>query len=147
MSAALRKQVSDPTVKATVAAHAATDAILGAISQQMMRIGFADGLDVDQDRELRRLLWLKVLARINQRRDPRLGVVAAAIGRAPEPTRAAAMVASGLLDVAVGIEYLSKTLADAVVNELNGFCHASVVRGAIRRGLVDLFNAQARGDE
>jgi hypothetical protein len=85
---AARDQVLDPTTKSTVAAHAATASVLRVMSQEMMRLGFADGGEVDQDWQLRRLVWLKVLARIDQKRDPRVGVVAAAIGRAPEPTRA-----------------------------------------------------------
>lgn len=142
MSAA-RDQVLDPTMKPTVAAHAATASVLRVMSQEMMRLGFADGGEVDQDWQLRRLIWLKLLARIDQKRDPRVGTVAAAIFRAPEPpTRTHALIASGLLDMATGINALAKTLAEAVTNELNGFVHESRVQSAIRQALVDLFNGQ-----
>jgi hypothetical protein len=58
-----------------------------------------------------------------------------------QPTRAQALVASGLLDIAVGIEDLSGALADAVAYELNGFCSHWQVRAAIRRGIGDLLNS------
>lgn len=141
MSAA-HDQVLDPSMKPTVAAHAATASVLRVMSQEMMRLGFSDGGEVDQDWQLRRLIWLKLLARIDQKRDPRVGVVATAIMRAPAPTRAQALIASGLLDMAAGIDALAKTLAEAVTNELNGFVHESRVQSAIRQALVDLFNGQ-----
>lgn len=66
-----------------------------------------------------------------------------AVVRAPEPpTRASAVVASGLLDVAAGIEDLAKTLARSVVNELNGYASEAAMHSAIRRSLVDLLNSQ-----
>ena len=139
---AVRDQVLDPTVKPTVAAHAATASVLRVMSQEMMRLGFADGGEVDEDWQLRRLIWLKVLARIDRKRDPRVGTVVSAIARAPEPTRAQALIASGLLDVAAGIDALAKTLAEAVTNELNGFVSDARVRSAIRQALVDLFNGK-----
>jgi hypothetical protein len=44
--------------------------------------------------------------------------------------------------MAAGIDALTKTLAEAVSNELNGFVHESRLQWAIRQGLVDLFNGQ-----
>lgn len=58
-----------------------------------------------------------------------------------KPTRAQALVASGLLDIAVGIEDLSGALADAVAYELNGFVSHWQIRAAIRRGIGDLLNS------
>jgi hypothetical protein len=58
-----------------------------------------------------------------------------------QPTRAQALVASGLLDIAVGIEDLSGALADAVAYELNGFVSHWQIRSAIRRAIGDLLNS------
>lgn len=148
MSAGLREKVADRTVTATAAAYAVTDAMLNAMSREMIQAGLVDGLEAGEDRELRRLVWSSVLRRIDRKRDPMASVVTMAVARAPEPpTRASALVASGLLDVAAGAEALARTLARSVVNELNGYVSEAAVCSAIRRGLVDLLNGQARDAE
>lgn len=144
MSAALREKVIDRSVKATAAAHAVTEAMLNAMSREMMAAGLVDGLEAGEDHELRRLVWSSVLRRIDRKRDPLASVVTMAVSRAPEPpTRAAAMVASGLLGVAAGAEDLARTLARSVVNELNGYVSEAAVCSAIRRGIVDVLNGTA----
>jgi hypothetical protein len=93
------------------------------------------------------MIWLAVLRRIDRKRDPMRSVVSMAVARAPEPTRASALVASGLLDVAVGAEDLARTLARSVVDELQGFVSEAAVSSAIRRAIVDLLNGQAQDAE
>lgn len=147
MSAAVRRQVSDPTVEATAAAHAVTNSVLDAMARQMIRCGIDADLEAGENRELRRSVWLDVLRRIDRQRSPMKSVVDTAVARAPAPpTRAAALIASGLLDIGKGIESLSAALAEAVANELNGSVHASVVRGAIKRAIVDLLNGGQIGE-
>jgi hypothetical protein len=147
MSAALRLKVAHPSVPATAAANAVTGSVMKAISREMWAAGFDDGFEDGEDRELRRLLWLAVLRRIDRKRDPMQAVVSMAVARAPEPpTRASALVASGLLDMAAGMEDLARTFARSVVNELNGYASEAVVCSAIRRGLVDLFNGAHVGE-
>ena len=141
---ALRERVIDPSVKATKAADVVTDAMLGAMSREMMQAGLVDGLEAGEDRELRRAIWSMVLRRVDRKRDPMASVVTMAVARAPEsPTRASALVASGLLDVAAGAEALAGTLARSVVNELSGHCSEAAVCSAIRRGIVDVLNGTA----
>lgn len=146
MSAALREKVMDPNVRVMAAAHAVTDSVLNAASRQMTACGFDDGFELGEDRALRRLIWLAVLRRIDRKRDPMKAVVSMAVARAPEPTRASALVASGLIDVAVGAEDLARRLARSVADELQGMISEVAVCSAIRRGIVDLLNAQAHGD-
>jgi hypothetical protein len=147
MSAALRQKVAHPSVPATAAANAVTGSVMKAISREMWAAGFDDGFEAGEDRELRRMLWLAVLRRIDRKRDPLKAVVSMAVARAPEPpTRASALVASGLLDMAAGADALARTLARSVANELQGFVSEAAVCSAIRRGLVDVLNAQAAGE-
>ena len=141
---ALRERVVDPSVKATKAADVVTDAMLNAMSREMIAAGLVDGLEAGEDRELRRAVWSMVLRRVDRKRSPMAAVVTMAVARAPEPpTRAAGLVASGLLDVAAGAEALAATLARSVANELNGHISEAAVCSAIRRGIVDVLNGTA----
>jgi hypothetical protein len=147
------EQVANPAVRAEAAALAATASVIRGVATELLKLGLLRGRAFDEFLErvtgphpLRDVIYSTVAPLIEQARRPKSQALTAASTQALVPTRAQSLIASGLLDIGVGIEDLSGMLTDAVRDELNRFVPHGRVRSVIRRALVDLVNNEDSDD-
>jgi hypothetical protein len=132
------EQIADPTTDAI--ACGATGSIIRAVNREMLKLGLTT---LGDDHRLRDLIYERVLQRIQMIQGPTARVLIAA--SAPEPTRAEALLASGLVDVVGWITELADSLTKSVVAALDGKVSATIVNAAIKRTIVVRINI--RGDD
>jgi hypothetical protein len=133
------EQIAGPVVKTDAAACGATNLIIRVVNREMLKLGLNT---FGEDHKLRDLIYEKVFHGIQVMQDPAARVLIAA--SAPAPTRAEALVASGLVDLAAWLTELADTLTKSVVAALGGKVSATTVNAAIKRTIVVRINIHGR---
>jgi hypothetical protein len=117
----------------------ATNLIIRVVNKEMLKLGLNT---FGNDHRLRELICQKVLYGLQMMQGPTARVLIAA--SAPAPTRAEALLASGLVDLAMWITELADTLTKSVVEAVEGNVPATAVNAVIKRTIVMRINADGR---